>query len=94
MDPKVQEMHRDLLSKIADVCLATATDKKDYTPTDLLNATLIFQDVFMNKIFDYQQSKEMAVDTAQAEGEEAGQQLRDIIKQFTGIDLHVVAQQQ
>lgn len=94
MNPEVQAMHRDLLSKIADVCLATATDKKEYTDVDLLNATLIFQDVFMNKIFDYQQSKNMSEDTSTAEGEEAGRQLRDIIRQFTGIDMHEVAAKQ
>ena len=75
---------------LANLCLENAEKKTDYTDEDLLNVTLIFQEVFSNKMFEHHAGK---ITNAQMEklGKEAGQSIRQTILLFTGKDMHEIA---
>ena len=75
---------------LAAMALNMAGTKYDYkTDKELLEASLIFMEVFMSKFYDHFSSK---VSKSQLEwaSTEAGKQFHDLILKFTGIDMKEV----
>ena len=62
---------------------------REYSDEDMKNASLIFKEVFMAKMYDKHRPK-LSDDGMEVVAREAGKSLRQTIKLFTGIDLHDV----
>ena len=75
---------------LANLCLENAGNKTDYTDEDLLNVTIIYQEVFSNKMFEHHAGKITNAQMAKL-AEESGKSLRQTILLFTGKDMHEVA---
>ena len=76
------------ISNLSDKCLETAEFYKDYTNEDLMNATEIFMEVFMTKLWDKQKKDKLDISTRKSEATEAGNELRRFIQKWTEINLH------
>ncbi len=62
---------------------------REYSDEDLANATLIFEEVFMARMYKNnidRLNKEQRIKLA----EEAGKSIRQTILLFTGVDMHIV----
>lgn len=80
------------LEELANTCLEKAELHKPYSDRDLLNATIIFMEVFNNKVYDYQKGIKTH---AQMEvlAEDLGIKIRNLIKEACGVDMHDAAKQ-
>ncbi len=74
----------------SDLVLENPGEYREYSDTDLMNATLIFQEVLMAKIYDAHSKKTTPKQLLKLVGD-AGKSLRQTIKLFTGIDMYDVA---
>jgi len=77
------------INKLANKVLENAGIYREYNDEDLMNATLIFQEVFMAKIYDNYKDK-LSQKELEKVAKEAGKSIRQTIKLFTGIDTHKV----
>lgn len=68
-------------------------ERKHLTDQDLFNAVTIFHDVFSSKMFDYVKENKMTKTQAKVQALQAGQQLRQLLLIYTGIDMAKVAKQ-
>lgn len=73
------------LSDLADFALEINGTKNDYTDTDMINATLVFMEVFGSLSFDYYKNK-LNEEQMCTIFEEAGKSIKQTIEIFTGID--------
>lgn len=89
----MEEAYSKILAEFSTLCLRHMDERKHFTDKDLFNVTLIFQDVFMGKMFDYMQKNKMPQEDAEVQAEQAGKQLRQLLLIYTGIDMHKVAKQ-
>ena len=64
--------------------------KANYSTIDLMNATVIFQTALIDKMLDLQQAEDMEFKHRIEMVKSAGNQLRQLIKTFTGIDTHTL----
>lgn len=78
--------YEDILKEIAVGMLETAEIKPNFSNDALLDATLIFQTVLMDKIFDCQDYDSMPMSNRQEMATRAGENLRRFIHTFTGLD--------
>ena len=60
---------------------------REYTDKDLVNATIILQEVFMAKMYNFHKDKLTDYQMQQL-AEEAGKSIHQTVKLFTGVDLH------
>ena len=70
--------YEPILEEIANGLLETAEQKPNFSNNALLDATLIFQTVMLDKIFDYNATPEIA--------QNYGNELRKLIIKYTGLD--------
>jgi len=80
---------KEEIKKLARKTLEGSGIYREYDSEDLMNATLIFMEVFMAKMFDNHKEK-LSQEQLEQLATEAGKSLRQTIKLFTGIDLHKV----
>lgn len=86
--------HRETLEIVAnDLIEQQATldnSKPNYSNQDFMNAVFIFMTALMDKMYDLQQSESIALEHRYEMTASAGEQLRQLIKTFTGIDTQTV----
>ena len=78
--------YETIFSEIAVGLLEVSDFKPDYTDNAMLDVTIIFQSVFMDKIFDNQDFDNMSLDDRLKMAEKAGEDLRKLIHTYTGLD--------
>lgn len=80
-----------ILEEIAKGLLEVAEIKPNYTDNALLNATLIFQSVFMDKVYDCMQRDGISQEDQLKMVQSAGEELRRVIHTYTGLDTRELA---
>ena len=80
--------YEPILKELALGLLETAEIKQNYSNNALLDVTLIFQTVFMDKIADCNESDNFDFETRCKIAESAGNELRKLIHTYTGLDTH------
>ena len=73
------------LSDLSDYALEISGLKNEYEDKDMINASLVFMEVFSSLTFDKHKG-ELTQEQMEILFEEAGKSLRQTIKLFTGID--------
>jgi len=81
--------YEPIFEEIATGLLEVAEIKPNYSDKALLNVTLIFQSVFMDKVFDCMQRDEDQLKMVQSAGEE----IRRVIHTYTGLDTFELVKQ-
>jgi len=74
------------LSELSDFALTINGTKNNYGKEDILNASLIFFEVFASLMYDYHEDK-LSQEQLEILSEEAGKSIHQTIKIFTGVDL-------
>jgi hypothetical protein len=80
--------YEPILKEIASGLLETAGNKPNFSNDALLDATLIFQTVLFDKVHDLQVDEKMKLKYGLEMAESLGNELRKIIKIYTGLDTH------
>jgi hypothetical protein len=80
--------YEPIFSEIANGLLEVAEIKPNYSDKAMLDVTLIFQSVFMDKIFDNQNFDNMSIGDRLNMAQKAGEDLRKLIHTYTGLDTH------
>lgn len=78
-----------VLEEIEDTLLEFAADyphKTSYTFEGFRAAAYIFMSAMMDKMYDYQDTKNMTLTDRENQATEVGTQLRKLILDYTGID--------
>jgi hypothetical protein len=78
--------YEPILKEIADGMLEIAEFKQSFSNNALIDATLIFQTVLFDKIYDLQKSEKIELKHSLEMAEACGKELRQLIKTFTGLD--------
>lgn len=74
--------------KLADLCLAEIKHNR-YTDGDLMNATIIFSHILMDRI--YTENQHLPIDKMADMAITTGKAIRELIKVTTGKDMHIIA---
>ena len=77
------------LDELSDLALDINGTKTEYSDEDLSNAMLVFVEVLFNKEFD-KHSDKLSQEGMGALATLTGSTLRDLVKEWTGVDLHEV----
>ena len=80
--------YESIFSEIATGLLEVAEIKPNYSDRALLDVLLIFQSVFMDKIYDNQNFDDMPMEYRLDMVESVGKELRKLIHTYTGLDTH------
>lgn len=83
--------YEPIFTEIAKGLLETAEIKPNYSDSAMLDVTLIFQSVLMDKIFDNQNYDKMDFRERLKMVDAAGRDLRKLIHTYTGLDTHELA---
>lgn len=83
--------YEPILEEIAKGLLEVAEIKPNYSDNALLNATLIFQSVFMDKVYDCMQGDGISQEDQLKMVQSAGEELRRVIHTYTGLDTRELA---
>jgi hypothetical protein len=75
-----------ILEEIANGMLETAGIKPNYSDEAMLNSTIIFQSVLIDKIYNNQDYDNMDILDRFKMVEKAGEDLRKLIHTYTGLD--------
>lgn len=78
--------YEPIFKELADSLLEISEIKPNYSDNAMLDASLIFQSVFMDKIFDNQDYDNMSHVHRLEMVEKAGEDLRKLIHTYTGLD--------
>lgn len=78
--------YEPILKEIASGLLETAEIKPNFSDDAFLDSILIFQTVFMDKVYDCQEYDKMEHKQRLEMVNSAGNNLRELIKTYTGID--------
>ena len=78
--------YEPILQELATGLLEVAEIKQNFSNNAMLDATLIFQSVFMDKIFDNQNYDDMCFDDRCNMVTKAGEDLRKLIHTYTNLD--------
>jgi len=73
--------------------LEVAEIKPNYSDKALLNVTLIFQSVFMDKVFDCMQRDGIPYEDQLKMVQSAGEEIRRVIHTYTGLDTFELVKQ-
>ena len=80
--------YEPIFSEIANGLLEVAEIKPNYSDNAMLDVTLIFQSVFMDKLFDNQNFDNMSMEDRMKMAQSAGEELRKLIHTYTGLDTY------
>lgn len=78
--------YEPILKEVATGMLETAEIKPNFSNDAFLDATLIFQTVFMDKFYDSWET--YPLDVQEFKAKKAGETLKNMIYKFTGLDTH------
>ena len=78
--------HNKEIEIIAMDLLSQSGEKPNYSNTDLVNAVIIFQTALMDKLYDNQNYLNMSLDDRCIMAENCGNELREFILKYTGLD--------
>ena len=78
--------HNKEIETIAMDLLSQSGEKPNYSNNDLLNTILIFQTALMDKLYDNQNYLNMSLDDRCIMAENCGNELREFILKYTGLD--------
>lgn len=78
--------YEPIIKELATGLLETADIKPNFSNDALIDATLIFQTVLFDKIYDLQTDKEMKIKYGLEMAESCGKELRKLIHTYTGLD--------
>lgn len=81
-----------ILKEIADTTLENAERKPNYPNESMLDATLIFQSVLMDKMFDY--NKGLPQKKQEEIAMKCGFAVRELVLKYTWLDLHKLSNEQ
>lgn len=84
--------YEPILKELAGGMLQVAEIKQNYSNDAFLDATLIFQTVLMDKLFDNQNYDNMPMDERYKMAGSCGEQLRRFVHTYTGLDTHKLVQ--
>ncbi len=76
--------YEPILNELSTAMLDTAEIKPNYSNDALLDATIIFQTVLIDKVFDLMKKENIENKTAMVEA--CGKELRKLILTYTGLD--------
>jgi hypothetical protein len=77
-----------IFKEIADTTLEFAGHKQNYSDESLLDVTLIFQSVLMDKLYENQNYDNMPFKQRCEMATKCGEELRKLIHTYTGLDTH------
>lgn len=80
--------YETILKEVASGMLETAEIKPNFSNDALLDATLIFQTVFMDKMFDCQNYDNMSFEDRCNMVKQSGAELKKLVHTYTGLDTH------
>jgi hypothetical protein len=80
--------YEPILKEIASGLLERSEIKPNFSNDALLDATLIFQTVLFDKVHDLQVDENMKLKYGLEMAESLGNELRKLIKIYTGLDTH------
>lgn len=83
--------YEPIFKEIANGLLETADFKPNYNDSAILDVTIIFQSVVMDKLFDNQNYDKMDLDDRLTMATKCGDDLRKFIHTYTGLDTHQLA---
>lgn len=83
---------QESLEQLALLCLSQAEQYHNYTDKDLENATIIFANIVMDKMWEHHSGK-LTDEGMLSLATEFGTSLRQSILLFTGKDMHKVVRQ-
>ena len=78
--------YEPIFEEIATGLLEVAEIKPNYSDKALLNVTLIFQSVFMDKVFDCMHRDGIPYEDQLKMVQSAGEEIRRVIHTYTGLD--------
>ena len=84
--------YEPIFSEIANGLLETAEIKQNYNDSAMLDVTIIFQSVLMDKLFDTQNYDNMPIDDRLKMATKCGEDLRKFIHTYTGLDTFKLAE--
>jgi hypothetical protein len=79
--------YEPIFEEIANALLEVAEMKSNYTDMAMLNVTLIFQSVLMDKLYDNQNFDQMPINERLKMADQCGKDLRRFIHTYTGLDI-------
>lgn len=78
-------MIKDRIKELAGLSLEHAGIRSEYSDEDMADVCIIFQEVFMNRMYEH-----VGPISALSVAEDAGSELKEYIEKYTGINLHQV----
>ena len=78
-----------ILKELASTTLEFSEYKPEYPKESMLDATLIFQSVLMDQMYNY--NKGLPLDKHLEIADSAGKELRELVLKYTWLDLHKLA---
>ena len=83
--------YEPILKGLAKGMVEVGEIKPNYSNDALLDATLIFQTVFMDKMFDCQNYDNMSMEDRISMVKQSGAELKKLVHTYTGLDTHELA---
>lgn len=83
--------YEPIFKEVANGLLEDSTIKPNYSDRTMLDACIIFQSVFMDKLFDNQNYDKMSVEDRNLMATKAGEELRKLVHTYTGLDTYELA---
>ena len=83
---EIADQIKTSIDYLSDLVLENTGEYREYSDTDLMSATIVFQEVLLAKMYDAH-SKKITQKQMLKLTEEAGKSLRQTIKLFTGVDM-------
>jgi hypothetical protein len=78
--------YEPILKEVASGMLETAEKRQKFSNDAFMDATLIFQTVLMDKVFEIQEYDKMEIRYRLEMAESCGNDLRKLIHTYTGLD--------
>lgn len=83
-----QNPYESIFTEIANKLLEIAEIKPNYNDSAMIDVTIIFQSVLMDKLFDNQNYDKMPLEERLKMVTKCGEDLRKFIHTYTGLDIH------
>lgn len=83
--------YEPILKEIAKGMLEVVEIKPNYSNDALIDVMLIFQTVFMDKMFDCQNYDNMSMEDRSNMVKKSGAELKKLVHTYTGLDTHELA---
>ena len=78
----------EIEQKLTQFALVNSNVKPEYTDEALRASLQIFMSVLLDKMYSLQEDEQIDIDTRMDMATKSGEELRKIVKTYTGIDTH------